>query len=237
MIKLDTYSIKARVYPSFVVLLPALVIAIYYITDLKAYYHYLTALISVGFMSFILAQLGRDKGKNKEKDLFNSIGGKPTTMILRHSNSHLDFITKSRYHKKLSEKVEGVIIPTIEEENINPDQADETYDSCAKYLISKTRDTEKFNLLFKENINYGFRRNLWGMKSWAIIILMMSAILHSLIATDYYTNIGLEPNSDVYPYLIFLILGLFWIFVVTKNWVKLTAYAYAERLYETLEEI
>lgn len=237
MIKLDTYSIKARVYPSFIVLLPALVIAIYYISDLKVYYHYLTAIISFGLLSFILAQLGRDKGKNKEKYLFKVIGGKPTTQILRHSNSYLDNITKSRYHQLLSEKIEGVNLPSLEEEIANPERADATYNGCAKYLISRTRQTEKFNLLFKENINYGFRRNLWGMKSWAIIILISSAILHSLIATDYYSNIKFEPNHDSYPYVAFIILGLFWLLVVTKNWVKLTAFAYAERLYETLEEI
>lgn len=237
MIRFDTYSIKARVYPAFIVLLPTFVIAIYYITDLKVYYHYITAIISVGFMSFVLAQLGRDKGKNKENDLFKNIGGKPTTQILRHSNNHLDNITKSRYHKQLSEKLDGVNIPTFEEENSNPDQADEIYNSCAKYLISKTRDTDKFNLLFKENINYGFRRNLWGMKLWGIIILLASTLLHSIIATDYYSNIGLKPTRDIYLYLIFVILGLFWVFVVTKDWVKLTAFAYAERLYETLEEI
>jgi hypothetical protein len=237
MIKLDTYSIKARVYPAFVVLLPILVLALFYITDFKVYYHYITAFISVGFLSFILAQLGRDQGKNKETILFESIGGKPTNQILRHTNNHLDKTTKARYHNGLSEKIQEISIPTLEQEQANPQKSDEIFESCTKYLISKTRDTEKFNLLFKENINYGFRRNLWGMKMWGMIILIASAIAHMVIATDFFTNIGFKPTSDTYPYLAFFVLGAFWIFVVTKNWVKITAFAYAERLYETIEEI
>jgi len=237
MIKLDTYSIKARVYPALVVLLPLLVLAIYYITDFKIYFQYITAILSVGFLSYLLAQLGRDKGKLKEESLFNEMGGKPTTQILRHSNSYLDDTTKAKYHKGLSSKIQDIIIPTKEQEVKNPEKADEIYNSCAKFLISKTRDTFKFNLLFKENINYGFRRNLWGMKSWGITILVCSLITHILIVTDYLTNISFKPTKDIYPYLAFLFLGLFWLIVVTKKWIKLTAFSYAERLYETIDEI
>lgn len=237
MIKLDIYSLKARVYPAFVLLLPVLVLALFYITDFKIYYHYATAIISVGFLSFILAQLGRDQGKNKENQLFERMGGKPTIQILRHTNNHLDKTTKARYHKGLSEKIPEISIPSLEEEQLNPQKSDEVFESCTKYLISKTRDTEKFNLLFKENINYGFRRNLWGMKTWGLSILITSILTHMVIATDGFSNIGFKPTNDIYPYLAFLALGLFWIFVVTNNWVRLTAFAYAERLYETIEEI
>ena len=118
MIKLDSYSIKARVYPAFIVLLPLLILALFYITDFKVYYHYLTAIISVGFLSFILAQLGRDQGKNKEIQLFESMGGKPTIQILRHTNNHLDKTTKARYHKGLSEKIQEINIPSHEDKQL-----------------------------------------------------------------------------------------------------------------------
>ena len=75
------------------------------------------------------------------------------------------------------------------------------------------------------------------MKTWGMIILIASALAHMVITTDFFSNIGFKPTNDIYPYLAFLALGLFWIFVVKKNWVKLTAFAYAERLFETIEEI
>lgn len=237
MIKLDSYSIKARVYPALLVLLPILILAIYYVTDYKMYYHYITTLFSVGLLTYVLAHLGRDQGKLKEKDLFEKIGGKPTTQLLRHSDSYLDNITKSRYHISLSTKVPNLIIPTKEEETENPCKADEIYDSCARYVISKTRDTKKFDLLFKENINYGFRRNTWGMKTLALSILIISLFIHAIIASKYFSQISFQPNKDLIPYVAFIFLGFFWLFIVSEKWVKLTAFAYAERLYESIDEI
>jgi hypothetical protein len=30
------------------------------------------------------------------------------------------------------------------------------------WLLTQTRDTKTFSILFRENISYGFRRNLWS---------------------------------------------------------------------------
>ena len=137
MIKFDIYSLKARVYPCSIVLLPCLLLAIFYITNIEAYYHYLTSFIGIGVFSFVLAQIGRDQGKKKEKKLFEHWGGKPTNMILRHSNNHLDVHTKKRFHTKLEQVIPDMKIPTPEEELEDLYAADCIYDSCTKYLISK----------------------------------------------------------------------------------------------------
>lgn len=237
MIELDKYTIKARLYPSFLVLLPAFVVGVYYITDIEKYYHYFTALFAIGLFTFLLSQLGRDKGKSKEPDLYKYFGGKPTTQVLRHSNSHIDSITKERYYKLLSRKIDGIQIPTADQERNNAIYADQVYDSCAKYLISKTRDTNKFNLLFKENISYGFRRNLWGMKAWALLLLFCCFILHFYFATHNFTIFNQYKTKDIGLFVFLFAATLFWLIVVTKNWIKLTAFAYAERLYETLNEL
>ncbi len=237
MIQLDTYNIKARLYPSFLVLFPGFVLSIYYITDLEKYHHYFTATITVGLFTFMLSQLGRDKGKSKESFLYTFWGGKPTTQILRHNNEFLDKVTKARYHKLLSQKIDDIHIPTYDEETRSPDIADQTYDSCAKFLISKTRDTKKHYLLFKENVSYGFRRNLWGMKSWALIIIAFCFIFHMYWATNCFTTLSISSKSDIIIVAFLLFLTYFWILIVTKDWIKLIAFAYAERLYETLNEL
>ncbi len=46
--KLDTYSLKARVYPSVLVLFPIFLIGIYYVTNIEAYYHYFTSFAFLG---------------------------------------------------------------------------------------------------------------------------------------------------------------------------------------------
>ena len=237
MIELDKYSLKARLYPAFIVLLPAFIVSLYYITDFEKYYHYATALISVGLFTYLLAQLGRDKGKTKEVKLFAYWGGKPTTLIFRHSDNFIDGVTKKRYHKLLEEKIVDINIPTPEQEQIDIKFADQVYESCTKYLISKTRDTKKFPLIFKENISYGFRRNLWGMKMWALVLLSILIIIHFYFITDGFTAKIELKNKDIFLFVFFGIMLLFWFFIVTKNWIKLTAYAYAERLIEAVNEL
>ena len=234
--KIDIYNLKARIYPSFIVLFPFLFLAIFYITNIKEYFHYVTAFATIGLFSYLLSQLGRDKGKLKEPELYKLWSGKPTTQILRHSSDLLNNHTKARFHKLLTAKIDSITLPTKEEEEQNPIKADDIYDSCTKYLISKTRDTTKYNLLFKENISYGFRRNLWGMKIWALVILFFSTIVHLTLATNFFSNISFKPNKDSYLYIGFLMVFIFWIFIVTPNWIRIVADEYAKRLYETLEE-
>jgi hypothetical protein len=235
--KIDNYSLKARIYPSFIVLLPSLLLAIYYITDFKAYFHYFTAFATVGLFSYLLSQVGRNKGKIKEPELYKLWGGKPTTQILRHSNSIVDQYTKARYHAILTAKISNISIPTKEEEANNPIEADVIYESCSKYLISQTRDSIKYSLLLKENISYGFRRNLWGMKTWGIVILIICTIIHTTLATNYFASISFKPTSDVYLYCGFGIIFIFWSFIVNPNWIKIPAFSYAERLFEQLNNL
>lgn len=42
--------------------------------------------------------------------------------------------------------------------------ADAYYARGANWLRENTRNTKKFDVLFNENVNYGFRRNLFGLK-------------------------------------------------------------------------
>jgi hypothetical protein len=233
--KIDQYSLKARVYPALIVVLPIFFFFFFYITEFAVYYHYITAFISIFLLSYLLSHLGRDAGKSKESKLYELWGGKPTTQILRYSNSELDRLTKERYYRILQEKIKGLNIPTLDEEKQNAVNSDEIYNSCATYLISKTRNTNKYALLFNENINYGFRRNLWGMKPLGLCILLFCFLIHLIIATDFFSSISFTPTIDLYLYIAFAFILCFWLFVVRPNWIKNVAFEYAKRLYETLE--
>jgi hypothetical protein len=232
-IKMDTYSLKARLYPAFLVLFPFFITAITNLTDFEKYYQYFTAVFSLGLFTYLLSQLGRDLGKKKEPYLFKSWKGKPSVKILRHDDNYLDEITKARYHKALLNNIPEIKIPTKEEENANSENADCIYESCTKFLISKTRDIKKYPLLFKENVSYGFRRNLWGMKSLAILFISICMLIHTYFAIDSFTNFQMKI-TDILVYLFFICDLIFWSLIVTKDWIKIPAYAYAERLLESL---
>ena len=62
--------------------------------------------------------------------------------------------------------------PDAGQEKSNPAKADEAYQSGAHWLLDHTRpdDGKKFDLLFRDNVTYGFRRNALGVRPLGIVI-------------------------------------------------------------------
>lgn len=230
----DVYSFKARILPCMLILSPVLLLALHHVTFNELYVHYLTSLTIFSATTFLLSQIGRDQGKKKENKLFEYWGGKPTNLYICHSDDKLDKFTKKMYHDKLQQLIPDLKIPSINEEQNNPEEAKSVYESCTKILISKTRDINQYPLLFKENISYGFRRNLWGMKSWAISILIICIIFSSIKTTSSFSITDSINSADWIILLVLLVALAVWVFYFNRDWVKIPAFAYAERLYESL---
>src|SRR5690606_32180890 len=101
-------------------------------------------------------------------------------------------------------------------ESTNLAQADDIYSAWTKFVIGKTRDVSQFPLLFKENMAYGFRRNLWGMKPYAIALIVVLMLL-AYVLTGGNTNVWkLDSMPEVfYVAESFLLLFLsFWVIIV-----------------------
>ena len=66
----------------------------------------------------------------------------------------------------------------------DPEWADTKYEEVVTSLREATRDTSRFPLVFAENANYGFRRNLWGLRpigtAVAVVLFLISWTLLSL---------------------------------------------------------
>ena len=234
---MNSYNLKARVYPVILSLIPIIFIGSVYSFHLQSYYQALTSLGITTALYFLFSQLGRDKGKALEKEMWKKWGGTPTTQILRFSNDIIDKHTKNKYHHKLKE-LTGIGNELNEEFEKNlPEKADKIYQSWTKFLLSKTRDTKKYSLLFQENINYGFRRNLLGLKGIAILIivlLMISSFIYSFIINEYIVTISSELLISE---IILVLILIFWLGIVKENWIKTVAFSYAERLMETINTI
>jgi len=232
----DEYSLNARVKPALLALLP-IVVMVYVFTP--SLYSIISALFSVvvacGFIT-ALAHYSRYQGAKTEKRLYKSWGGKPTTIILRHTDDLLDNYTKLRYHKYLSKSINDWSAPTIEDEMVNITAADKYYDSAVKWLLEKTRNTKIYDLLFKENISYGFRRNSRGIKWLGVSLASFSiAMVISIILMEpkYFDIqiVGLEVGALIFS----IIMLLWWLFIVTDVWVRDAAERYAIRLLAVCE--
>jgi len=83
--------------------------------------------------------------------------------MLRHSNATYDAATKARLHTFLSKKLSEPA-PSTADEELDPARSRRFYARGGAWLRENTRDTKKFNVLFNENVTYGFRRNLLGLR-------------------------------------------------------------------------
>lgn len=233
----DPYDRSARLYPAFLVVAPGVATVVALLSKRPAGLEALAG-TAVGLGgAFLLAQLGRDRGKAQEPGLFQSWGGMPSVAILRHSHKRIDSLTKARYHSQLSYLVKGGKAPTIDEEEGQPAAADEVYSAWSHYLRVNTRDKKKYQLLFQENVNYGYRRNVWGLRPLGILVSAASALLAGgSTYLGYRANGSLNEATTCAAVLSLLFLGL-WLFRFSSDWVRLPADAYAERLLETLETL
>src|SRR5208282_1928984 len=95
----------------------------------------------------------------------------------RHRDKTIEAVTKRRYHTFMAAKINEAF-PDKDQEANNPEAADEVYQSGVRWLLNHTRpeDNKKFDLIFKENVAYGFRRNALGMKWFGLIVSIGSLL-------------------------------------------------------------
>lgn len=231
----NSYDRQARLYPALILVAPIVV------TVIAIMLTHITILRSIGTLiigcggAFLLSQLARDAGKKGEKQLFVKWGGLPSVAIFRHRDTRLDSITKARYHKKMAALVKETKVPSAENEQTAPVAADQIYTAWSTYLRANTRNTKKYTLLFQELVNYGYRRNLWGMRSIGIIISGLSCAVSVLWIYLQYQTTGAVSNEIIVALIFAIVFFNLWIFQFTEDWVYVPAYAYAERLVETIE--
>ena len=180
-------------------------------------------------LSYLCKQIGGDFGKKREKALWDKWGGPPTTRLLRHYNSEFNSKTRDRIHTKLRSL--GLYIPSQDEQNQNPQRADNSYESCVDELRRRTRDSKRFPRVFQELKNYGFRRNIFALKPYGIILTSLSFLI-CLIMIYHDWSTGKQSGSTIVPCFINFGLILVWLLFFTEKAVRLTADRYARFLLE-----
>ena len=127
-------------------------------------------------------------------------------------------------------------MPTKDEEASDPAAADHVYSAGTKLLINKTRDVKKFHLVYKENVQYGYCRNLFAMRLLGIAFSLVG--LTACLAAGLWNSQSGE--NKIYSWVCLGVELLFlgwWAFIINAAWVKVPAFAYAHRLLESAENI
>jgi len=233
----DPYERQARLYPALLAVCPVVIaVMCVFATQASILTDVSLAVVACG-MLYWMSGLARQRGRQLEPELFRAWGGKPSVQLMRHRNGLIDPVTKSRAHSFLATAL-GIRFPTSKDEQQDPESADKVYESATRWLLEQTRDPGKFGLLLTENIAYGFRRNMLGMRSvglssacLAICWLALDAGLFA-VATPYDLAARLSSVSPGYrvSLLVCLALAGMWLIGASEARVRTAAFAYAERL-------
>ena len=244
----DNYTLRARALPALITILP-LGLAMFAL--LPNYPLFVTAffgLVSAGGTA-IVAQVGRELGHKEEQKLWESWGGPPTTRLLRHRRAAGDIAPNPRLRRQIEMWI-GYALPTEQQERDDPAQADAKYGEVVASLREATRNQANFPLVFAENVNYGFRRNLWGLRPIGLPIAVGFALFFwVLLVLTIWGRPWPDPWWDVLVYpdgmaTVRLTIAAantsfacFWVVLVRPSWIKTAANGYATRLMESVQTL
>ena len=147
---------------------------------------------------------------------------------LTHNSAMIDTNTKARYHSMLAEREPRFADLRSED----PQVCQAVAKDVSGWLKEKTRD-KKYSLIHEENLNYGFIRNLYAMKTVFLgcfsvyTIFLLGLLIFSnweLTPKDYFATIPVEHTTCIIIHVAFY---LIWIFGITMKILNFAAKKYA----------
>ena len=234
MLGLDIYSVRARLAPAALTAAPALALGIAGLPLLPGAQK-LWTLVNVGLVT-LASLIARRAGNRVEPGLVEAWGGKPTTARLRYRGAGSTQEVERR-HEQVATALGGWPLPNASDEAANPGGADAEYDAAIKRVIARLRNQPSFRLLNVENRNYGFARNLYGLRGLgqglALIVLVISVLISSAVVTEQTWTSAIPL---LLPIAVSLIALVFWR-QVDSDFVLPSATAYADRVIDGIDDL
>jgi hypothetical protein len=233
---LDSYSLRARLAPSLIAAAPILTLLAIFIRLNNVDLTHLFGTITIMMMILILSDFARRAGRRVEEKIYSKIGGKPTVTMLRHRDNQLDSKIKIKV-LRLCGKILKENPPSEEYEQRSPKEADNFYERCGTVLREHFRQKDASDILFYENITYGFRRNLYGLKRVALTINILAVlffIAYTFAQGDFPMISYIELESKFSMFLlaiVCLVHAIYFICFVTESSVIDGAKLYARQLF------
>lgn len=224
---LDRYDLFARLRPALFCTLPLILVALAWFPETRTLTGAALSLLTACGVTYLLGQIARARGRALEAKAGRSSGRLLTATMLSHGDGSIAAPTKQRYHAFI--RAGGVHVPTQDEEAADPEESFVSYVSAVDWLLERTRAAAKTSLLLEENIAYGFRRNLLGLKPIALAILAVA-----MGANGYFAYAAHQSGQPLMPGVVVgaTLVGLLaaWLHLVTDSFVRDASDAYARRL-------
>lgn len=231
MVGFDEYDRKARLTPGLLAVLPLALLIVS--LGLKRYPAIAVAsgvLVAAGG-AYLLTVLVRHLGRRIEPELWASWGGPPTTSLLRATGPSGNAVLRDGWRKAV-EQLTGLQLPSADEERADRIRADQTIEAAVRQILYLGQD-QSYPLVTKENIQYGFERNLYGMRWVGRLVAgaCVVALLLCLIAGPVELGGDRVPNGALVVGAVLDGLVLVaWCMVPSRDRTKLAADRYANQL-------
>lgn len=230
-----SYQLRARVEPLLLVAFPVAVLA-YVLGAPDDLIGRVGVTVATFGVATLLTLLARDRGRRIEADLWDGWGGPPTTtMMLSTSGAPSPNLAAHRRHvRRLLPDVEPL---TDERDRADPTGSRRTIEQYVTHLRERTRDRQRFPIVFDANVGYGFRRNVLGLRPVGLVVAGATAAA-SIGALVLVLRGDLErPVTGVVLALgVAATAAVMWM-RASSEWVRVQANRYADALLAAAEAI
>lgn len=231
LLGLNSYGFHARVRPVLLAALPGAVTVWLWAGTLAQEWGWVAGLMVAAGLPFLLGERAADRGRARQAELWQAWGGAPTLQLVRHRTTTLNPQTLRRVHAALS-LLCGPELPSPQEETERLDEADTTYSSCLHIAVVIARDDPAgYPVVHQANMNYGYRRNLWAIRRWALGAAWPSVAVTAL-------HLGMFGVSSTAVLGLVVCVGVAAaVWAADSNSVREPAMVYAHRILESVERM
>lgn len=223
---LGDYERRARLIPGLWLVAPIVVVVLMFGLRSSPLVSAVAGLLTVAGAPVVLASLVRDRGLRIEGSLYEEWGGKPTTQLLTQGPPSLLAERRASVEAVTSKTLPSVSAPD-----------DDLYDTAVRIVQSKTRDRTRFELLFEENRNYGYERNMLGAQPTGRVLslaVLIGAVPASILVAVHRGHFSFELGGGL---AVLSLLTLFWWRVPSNRRTRTVAFKYAERLVDAAMQL
>ena len=227
----DRYSLVARWWPTVLVVLPILVLALAALPAAFADRMPVAVPLAATGAALVGSFVVRDRGLRAQKALLAAWGGRPSERLLQWRSGAPRTAVRRRHD--LVKLVLGIELPDEAAELAHSADADAAYETATAALRERTPDRSRFPLLFQENLTYGFWRNAYACRAAGIAFCIASAAV--TVGVARVGGAALNRPAQVVLLAVDALLIADWLLVVTTGAVQRAAEAYAGQLFAALE--
>lgn len=219
MVLLDHYDRRARLAPALLAAAPISVVLLAAGVRQAPVVAGIIGLLSIVGLPILLVGLVRDRGLALQERLWAEWGGPPTTQLLVSGDGRAE-----RWRDEAT-RVTGINLTAT-----FPPAPGEAEAAVAR-LRERTRDRDSYPLVFEENCNYGFQRNLLAMRPVGRGVCALSALaLGVLVVLRLAADVSIEWFDLGAGFAGLVLLAGVWHWAPNPNRVRGAAGRYAERL-------